>query len=838
MKKLTKIKIAFFFLLFVGALVFFGFNSNRIEEKTISVLPESSLPTITLSYYGHDMNELSGYVTEMDTGYMREDILPIEDDRTVSFTIDSARSKISDLNFEIRPLDNSRQIQGDDITDIKQKGDKLSASFKVLNLVEQGQEYLLVFHLKADDRDVNYYTRIMYSPKSAVDECINFAMDFHNYTMDKEKALELKTFMEPDRNKDNSSLHDVTIKSSLKQLAWGDLDFVQDGDIYMEVSEIGTAACEITFFYDVVRQGEESREKIEVKEFYRVRKGEDRVYLLDFERTLDEEFSMSGFQGKDNIIKLGIVSPEVNYKYNDIGTICAFEQDGDLYIYSEDDNTITKVFSFKGKNNRDSYRNYGIKILTIDGTGMMDFLVYGYMGAGEREGQVGVSLYHYDETSEEIEERVFIASNRNATVLEADMKDLFYENAHNEVFILIDGVLEKININTGETSQLLTGLVPKNYSVSDSGRFIAYIEDGDSKTVHILDLKDGDLKDISAPSGASIIPLLFMQEDFVYGIATKEDIANYDGEGVPMYSVRIVDAQKGEDGILKDYRKAGFYVTNVNLDGYTLYLDRIQMFEGGGIQEAKQDTIMNSQGEDMNKVKVAVTMDEVKQSVVSLVLQDREDLSDEERPNIRRTVSSQVDSKPTLVTLPEEDFLDCYYTYRGPSAVLATSDPTEAIMLAHEVMGQVVDGKANTIWKRGRLAYKNNIGVKVGSSDAESGNVAKCLSAILDLEGENIQVESLLATGRSPASILQSTLKEMIVLDLTGVNPEQVMYYISKGTPVYTMLGENNPVLLVGYDNFNFSYFDPSSETIKKVGQEDAKELCDLGLNVFVAYLR
>jgi len=792
------------------------------------------LPTIMLSFDGHDMNELCGYTEEMDVGHMRENILPVDDGRKISFTLDTVGSKVGDIEFEIRSLDNSRQIESMEIEDFTQNGNKISAELPVMNLVNNDEEYLLIFHINVNGKPVHYYTRIVCSPKSAVDECIDFAMDFHNATMDPAMVEELKTFMETDRSRDNNSLQDVTIKSSLKQLSWGDLNFVQDGDIYMEVSEVSTTACEITFYYDIVRQGEESIETTEVTEFYRVRKGEDRVYLLDFERTLSERFTMSGFQGADNVIKLGIVNPEVNYKYNDIGTICAFEQAGDLYIYSEDDNTITKVFSFKGTSDRASYKNHKIKVLTIDGTGMMDFLVYGYMAAGDREGQVGISLYHYDETSEEIEERIHIESDRCASVLSADLGELFYENTDDEIFILIDGVLEKININTGETEEILTDLNSSRYSVSESGRFISYIDNDDYNVIHVLDLNTENCEDITSPSGSVLIPLLYMQEDFVYGVAEANDLAMYEGDGIPMYSVKIVDSQNPNNAVLKNYDKPGYYVTNVTEDGYTLYLDRIRMYEDGQYQEEKQDTIMNSQGEDMDKVRIELAQDEIKQMVVSLILQSRE----EERPKIRRTVSSIVDSKPTEIKVKSDNFQSYYYTYRGSKAILASSDPVVAIKKAYEKMGQVVDGSGQTIWKRGRAAYKNNIYVKIGSSDIDSGNAAKCISAILDLEGENIQVESLLERGKTPYDILASTLKDKKVLDLTGANSEQVMYYISKGTPVYTMLGKENPVLLIGYDNFNFSYFDPATSSVKKIGQEDAAKLCEQGQNKFVVYLR
>ena len=73
-------------------------------------------------------------------------------------------------------------------------------------------------------------------------------------------------------------------------------------------------------------------------------------------------------------------------------------------------------------------------------------------------------------------------------------------------------------------------------------------------------------------------PLGFMQEDFVYGVAKSADVV-VDAAGntlFPMYQVKIMDTSSEEHEVLKTYEKPGYYVQNIAISGYTIYLNRIQ----------------------------------------------------------------------------------------------------------------------------------------------------------------------------------------------------------------------------------------------------------------------
>lgn len=60
----------------------------------------------------------------------------------------------------------------------------------------------------------------------------------------------------------------------------------------------------------------------------------------------------------------------------------AFVQEGELWSYNQAENTLAKVFSFRGYEGIDERENHGehdIKIVSIDEAGSMEYIDYGYM---------------------------------------------------------------------------------------------------------------------------------------------------------------------------------------------------------------------------------------------------------------------------------------------------------------------------------------------------------------------------------------------------------------------------------------------------------------------------
>nr|MCR5545171.1 hypothetical protein [Lachnospiraceae bacterium] len=337
------------------------------------------------------------------------------------------------------------------------------------------------------------------------------------------------------------------------------------------------------------------------------------------------------------------------------------------------------------------------------------------------------------------------------------------------------------------------------------------------------------------PSGECLRPVDFIDEDFVYGYVKESDVST-DAAGseiYPMYKLVIqqVDDQNGE--VLKEYQKSGYYVLSATKDSTTLLLERVQKQDDGYVT-AEEDTIRNTSGEINKEVAVSYKSDSDLGQVLQITMTETDKTVNYSYTNASTALAGEKMNISISVSQGEEK----YFAYVGSNVIFAGSNVQKAIIAADAQMGIVVDSNQHYIWKRGKGSTKATIsGISVGSSDTDANSQAQCLSAMMVLQGENVEVNELLAQGQTPLSILSSTLTDCTVLDLTGCSLSQVLYYVYLGNPVYARIGENEAYLIVGYDALNITVFDPSTGANKKIGMEDATKLFSGQGNVFISYL-
>ena len=369
----------------------------------------------------------------------------------------------------------------------------------------------------------------------------------------------------------------------------------------------------IVLDYVVTRVGQNGQsEYYNVEEYYRVRYTNTRMYLLNFERTMEEIFRGENDSISGNSILLGIRSKDVEYQTNESGKVVTFVQEGELWSYNQEANTLAKVFSFRGYEGVDDRENYGehdIKIVNIDEAGSIDYIVYGYMNRGIHEGTVGIAVYHYDSLANTNEEQVFIPSSQSYEVMKSELGQLMYVTESGAFYIMVDGNVYGIDLNSLDTKVLVEGLSDEAVAISESNRFLAWVDPSavrGSDTIHMIDFVTEKVTDVTGSASDYVKPLGFMQEDFVYGVAKSADVV-VDAAGntlFPMYQVKIMDTSSEEHEILKTYEKPGYYVQNITISGYTIYLNRIQN-NGTAYVDADQDMIMNREGDSLKVVDIA-----------------------------------------------------------------------------------------------------------------------------------------------------------------------------------------------------------------------------------------
>ena len=832
------IKAIVLIVVFVVALEIFGHLTNHTNEDLTREMADATLPVISLYQDDMELGELHGYSTEMDAAYMRDGIIPIGDDRKLPITIQTYQTAVDAISYEIRSLDAERLIANADVTSYDEAKGKISAELTIQNLLTEGQEYLLIIQLESGDSSIYYYTRIIESTDAHVQDCVEFVKDFNNKTFNSETVGSLATYMEK-TTEDNTNLHYVTLNSSLNQVGWGDFAGERLTDPIVSVKEITDTYNVIVLQYVVTSTGTGGEmEYYNVEEYYRVRYTSSRIYLLNFEREMNQIFRGENESIYQDYIELGIRSGDVEYAVNEAGTSVAFVQEGELWSYNVTENTLAKVFSFRGYEGIDNRENYGehdIKIVDIDEAGSIDYIVYGYMNRGIHEGQVGMAVYHYDGLSNSNEEEVFIPSTRSYEIMKTELGQLMYVNEGGELFLMVNGTAYGIDLNTLEVRKVIEDLQDGSFAVSESNRYVAWCTE-DESTIHVMNLSNlKEVGKLTAGSGEIVKPLGFMQEDFVYGVAKEADILE-DAAGnvtTPMYQIKIMDVSSDTPEVLKTYEKSGYYVSDVTIDGYTMYLNRIQ-YNGTAFVEADRDMIMNREGEGDAAVAVTTVTDEIKETLVHLTVQG----TAKSKTLRLLTPKETVLLEDREVTIDDENTTNRYYVYVKGDVVLATDKIATAVITANDKYGVVIADNMEYVWKRARKTTQTAFSdIGTGETTSEGGSIAQCINAMLEKAGININVEALITSGETPKSILHNTMKDATVLDLSGCSVDEVLYYVSCGSPVFAMTDSDTAVLIVGYDASNISVYDPElGMTYRKTIDEADEWFGDAG-KVFFTYL-
>ena len=838
LKKSTKRRLLYLIILFFVSITVSFFIINRREKVTVTSMPSPTLPTVSFKSLDTDLSELHGYTDDMDSLYMRDAVVPLSDKRELTAVVRTYGNKVSTIAYEVLSLDTERKISEEKVSAFSETGGKIRFKMKMANLIEKGEEYLFVLKLKVDGRTVRYYTRIEIPDDTHLKEYMDFALKFHDMALGKD--LEgIKPYIEPDgTDEDPNELNDVTIHSTDSKIAWGGFSGKVVGSMTREIKEITDdyTGVQLSYVMEQDNSGKGVRKYYNVSEYFKV-KYSGSMSLLDYERSMRSIFSPGDAElSSGNKLGIGIQSRDNRYISNETGTIVAFTADGRLYEYNQNTGEVMTVFSF-GSDISDSRVRYGmhdIIPLNIDESGSLDFVVIGYMNAGAHEGRSGIDLFHFDSGRHQATEKVFISSKKSYQILKAGFSDLEYRSKDNEFYIIVDGTLLSIDLDTLKTKELKTGLKSSQYAVSGSSRyFVSINKDRPTGKIEILDLETGSKYYIKAPKGDSLAPLEFIGEDLIYGVMHESDIGT-DAAGstvYPMYLLRISSVSGGHEKVIKEYQKDGFYIKGVSKDDQTVYLKRTVRGSDGVFTDTDDDSIMDSTGEKDIAVKLVSEQDSGLGTVRAFKMND----ASKNVPSVRKASTKLADiSSKNTIELHTMDTETKYYVYVGANVTFSGSDVKEAITNADEQMGIVVDNKQTCIWRRGRKAYVNAMKMTYTPPKGTDSRSA-AVNSMITRAGKNISSDSL--NGQTPLGAVTSALSGYHVLDLTGITMEEALYYVSAGSPVYAETG-NGAVLIIGYDGSNVYLLDPLKGSFNSVPKQQAIDQFKQAGNVYISYLK
>lgn len=659
-------------VVFIAALITFCITTNKENKDMTTKQADATLPVMSFNLDKIKINPLHGYTTEMDPTKMRDCVIPISDDRKLSLSISTYGMAVDRISYKIRSMDGKRLVADDEISSFSNKDNTIQADISMPNVMDENTEYLLVFTITSGQDNVYYYSRIMQTDGKAAAKVVEFAKKFHDETFIKDDKSFFTTYMETTTGDRNTLAH-VDLTSMVSQITWGSMAAAQYTNPVIALKEINDSYDVVTIDYVMsCVDGKGETEYYNVREYFRLRQTESRMYVLNYERTANQIFnSENSFISDSGSVMLGIRSSEAEYRANEAGSVICFVQEGDLYSYDINNGMIIKVFSFRdaeGIDERENWNHHDIKIVSVDEAGSIDFVVYGYMNRGTHEGEVGTGVYHYDGLAHTIDEEAFIPSKTSYEVLKAEMGKMLYLNEKNEFYLMMDDSLYRINLGSMSVKKVVEGLSTGSYCASESNRYFAWVDSANqysSNTIKVMDLKSGKTFEVKKGDDQYLRPLGFIGEDFIYGQANAADVVS-DAAGnttFPMNGLIILDTSDQSE--LKTYTPSGGYVEKISVDGYTVTIDLIAQ-NNGVYSEIGQDTIMNREADSKQKIALDTSQSDTKLTVSAI------SIAGGKKPDKLKQLTAQmtINSHDTTVDLKFDDNTVHFYVYAKGDVIL------------------------------------------------------------------------------------------------------------------------------------------------------------------------
>lgn len=840
MKK-TIIRIAVCVVVFLASALIIGSIMNQGHNNMTMEMAPATLPMITMESGGVACNELHGNTVEMDVAYQKDCITLLGEGRQANFTVNTFGREITGISTEVRSIDGSRLIENSEVTGWKANGKSFSVSLTLKDLIDTNTQYSLTLILELEgEQKVYYYTTILWNDDVHISEILEFATDFHGKLYDKEVAKELTKYLEPNSKlTDNGTFHKVNIHSSFQQITWGSLEPVQEDAASIRLTQISGNVASLLMDF-VVSTGE-GKNKIyyNVEEYYRVRYTSERMYLLDYERTMTQIPDTTRMYANDKIL-LGITDENVDMMESADGNIVVFSDMGQLLSYNAATNGLTVIFSFYDKDNADRrtlYDNHGIKILDVDEGGNVKFAVYGYMNRGRHEGETGIQIISYDNSLNTIEEEVYIPYSKSYAVLKDEMEQLLYRNRQQHVYFFLENGVYDVDLENRSAEQLVSIRQDDSLQVSENHEIIVWQEGDDinhSNQLNVRNLNTGEQTVIRAEDGEAIRPLGFMGEDIIYGVARESDIRTENSGQIfyPMYKVCISNSS-GDN--LKEYGQDGIYIVDCAIEGNQITLSRIQRSENGSYQEILDDQIMNNVEEEPGQNKVVTADIDIYERYVQIQTKTTIDTKTIKVLNPKEVVFEG----GRELTLDAVSEVSRYYVYNAYGVQGIYSAPGKAVKEAYDSAGVVANDRGITVWLKGNRVSRNQImAIKEESVTDQKNSLTVCLDNILRHAGITRNTEYDLAQGKTAIQILEENMTGVQVLDLSGCSLDAVLYYVNQDIPVLAILEDGEAVLVTGFNEFNVVIMEPSTGKLYKKGMNDATTWFAENGNHFISYMK
>lgn len=820
-------RIALLILLFaavLGGIAGYNYWKNRTTDS-YEPMQAASLPLIRLTCREGCSNELHGYSRQMEPASMRDVITPLSSQHQIQVSVEHAQS-VDRVFYEVRSLDGGRLVEDGEITGWSMADNTMTTQLRLSNLVDDGNEYQLIFRLEKQGRNVYYYSRVIYFADGSTEKLLSFPVNFIEASVGGNTDF-VVNYIQPDESMGTSDYGHVNRHSRSSMLTWKGLAVEITGEIRTEITELSATQASMTLTYPVTFSYGDAARSCTVTEYYVVRCRDGVLYLLDFERYVKENFDYSRMQFDDGNIWLGITYEEPTGMDSDSGRVHAYVYDGQLWTYNDDTKTMTEVYSYRdGSDERGSWDHHRIQTIRVTDEGNIYFMVYGYHNRGNHEGEVGISFLEYTGADNHIDEIFYIPVDFSEQILQKNMGTIAYVSQESDLlYLLYASTVYSVDLSSGEKVELAAAGSAGSFHRNEDSSLVGW-QEGDGQypnTLKVVVLSNGRTYEIAADEGEFLQIQGFLGQDLIYGVGRKSDVLIQAGEvaAMPLYTLRI--AHFGEDmEAAGDYTPSGLLISGTEILENQIVIHRVTN-NAGGIEEAEDDQMFLNDRENLTDGSIMrVSFPDGFQRTVSI----RTDISSadlilsSDRCQIRDAQAAY------QLTLSDSGLENGYYVFSRGGLSAVEQQLSQAIRKAYDEMGAVLDGRNRYLWTRGTRDLNKTLTVGEQGCNGSGDSLRACLDILLSYEGASaMQTGAALTEGRTPAQIMEEALGDGgSVMNLRGCSIGQLLYYIHLNHPVLAISGDGSAVLFIGYDSQNITIYNPVSQEISQMSQAEAEE--------------
>ncbi|MDD7267376.1 MAG: hypothetical protein SPL15_07770 [Lachnospiraceae bacterium] len=749
----------------------------NMKNKTVNYQSDSwqqQLPVAYLTVGEKRINPMFAHLQPLPPVLTDADLFVTGQQAEVPMQVQLNQAEVKEIRFKLYDMqNNAKEIEYSVVGESREEGGLLSFLVRPKHALTEGQSYLLELGLEDGrlGRTLYYYSRLEKRTDLVVEDYLTYVERFFTSTINGSSLSELSNQI---TYQNTATPYYCDMTTGETAILWGRRQPKLLQSPIPRLIQAGARSISVVQGYRVMDQAEEVR----ADEVYRMNAADGKIQLLAYERSMNRGgISAAGISGGSITLETAETRPQFAAA-RDRRSFAIIEGDS-LWSYRADEGELNLVY---GPGSRQTGRDgaakdQAIRIQQIDDDGSITFFVGGYMHSSLLEGKTGIAVYRYDQTAHVTKQIGFIDINEAGALIADQMKDFTYLNEQQELFFVLEGNLYQAKMAEGTLFSLqgqdwqpVTEILPPgkltDYRVSGSGRQFAIYQGVDirhAQSVEIYDLESGRKRIIQAADGERVRPGLFLNEDYVYGLAKEGDLSA-DDKGRPLLGCYSLEVQNSTGEVVSRYQKDGIFIGNWLVEDHAITLKGYQKVDGYYVQTT-EDHIINNAGKEDREIK----LQQSDKGSWKLLFEGKSADKTEQM-----TISVQQGKGLLGIPLKVSTAQAGYLVFSKGNLVDRTTDAGSALRQADAGQGRIETENRRLFWQRGELRPLGRV-----------------------LETDDLPKEELRA---ALAAVDRSGATNAGILDASGADIGSLYNFLSDGKAIATVNSQHEAVLLYGYD--------------------------------------